>query len=197
MEAERHLSPRHPESLPLLQKVSISIGILLFILLFNIKCFVRRKFEEKQRMNSLRGHVQTQTSFSTLSGSTSSFEYEPDKVSLRSVLNRMSSLFHTYLGGGGGGGGLSRQGSAHRSNNKTVEDSPSPSAVSVASGTSSRQSSISRKRRSSGAAARSSSSQRNSALLDVLSPSAGGGSGGSRRSSIWSLGTLVVSAQVN
>ena len=195
MEAERHLSPRHPESLPLLQKVSISIGILLFILLFNIKCFVRRKFEEKQRMNSLRGHVQTQTSFSTLSGSTSSFEYEPDKVSLRSVLNRMSSLFHTYLGGGGGG--LSRQGSAHRSNNKTVEDSPSPSAVSVASGTSSRHSSISRKRRSSGAAARSSSSQRNSALLDVLSPSAGGGSGGSRRSSIWSLGTLVVSAQVN
>ena len=196
MEAERHLSPRHPESLPLLQKVSISIGILLFILLFNIKCFVRRKFEEKQRMNSLRGHVQTQTSFSTLSGSTSSFEYEPDKVSLRSVLNRMSSLFHTYLGGGGGGG-LSRQGSAHRSNNKTVEDSPSPSAVSVASGTSSRHSSISRKRRSSGAAARSSSSQRNSALLDVLSPGAGGGSGGSRRSSIWSLGTLVVSAQVN
>ena len=195
MEAERHLSPRHPESLPLLQKVSISIGILLFILLFNIKCFVRRKFEEKQRMNSLRGHVQTQTSFSTFSGSTSSFDYEPDKVSLRSVLNRMSSLFHTYLGGGGGGG-LSRQGSAHRSNNKTVEDSPSPSAVSVASGTSSRHSSISRKRRSSGAAARSSSSQRNSALLDVLSPGGGGG-GGSRRSSIWSLGTLVVSAQVN
>ena len=167
-------------------------------------------------MNSLRGHVQTQTSFSTLSdsGGSSNFEYEPDKLSLRSVLNRMSSLFHTFhLGGSGsgsngngaGGGGLSRHGSGRKAAARDGS-SPSPSGVSVASGTSSRHSSISRKRSSAAggghAGTRGAASPRNSALLlDVLLPSSsgggGGGGGGSRRSSIWSLGTLIVSAQVS
>ena len=126
--------------------------------------------------------MQTQTSFAD---SDSSFEFEPDRVSLRSVLHRMSSIFHSYLGGGGAGG-LSRQGSRR--------ETPSPSA-SNASGNVSRQSST---RRTTGTGGRSSvhrhSSNRNSVLLDVLLPGAGSGS---RRSSIWSLGTMIVSAQIH
>lgn len=120
------------------------------------------------RRDAERGHVQTQTSFTD--SDASSFDYEPDRISLRSVLNRMSSIFHSYLGGGA----LSRQGSRR--------DSPSP-AGSAASGDVSRQNST---RRRTGSAR-----NRNSMLLDVLVPG-----GGSRRSSIWSLGTMVVSAQV-
>ena len=122
------------------------------------------------RQEESRGHVQTQTSFSD---SDSSFVYEPDRVSLRSVLHRMSSIFHSYLGGGA----LSRQGSTRRG------DSPSPIG-SIASGDVSRQNSA---RRRGGPNPKN----RNSTLLDVLVPG-----GGSRRSSIWSLGTMVVSAQV-
>lgn len=122
------------------------------------------------RRDAERGHVQTQTSFSE-SDASSLFDYEPDRISLRSVLHRMSSIFHSYLGGGG----LSRQGSRRG-------DTPSP-AGSAASGDVSRQNST---RRRAGSAR-----NRNSMLLDVLVPG-----GGSRRSSIWSLGTMVVSAQV-
>lgn len=126
----------------------------------------------------MRGHVQTQTSFS-IDSTDSSFAYEPDRLSLRSVLNRMSSLFHTYLGGGG----LSRQSSSR------YGDSPSPIG-SVASGggggQASRQNST---RRRLGSGAHPPKSRPHSTLLDVLVP-------GSRRSSIWSLGTMVVSAQV-
>lgn len=133
---------------------------------------IRRKLEAKRRREEAREHVQTQTSFDD---STSSFDYEPDRVSLRSVLNRMSSIFHSYLGGG-----LSRQGSRR--------DSPSPSASAASAGGDviSRQSST---RRSGKAPNRHSA--RNSALLDVLLPGPG-----SRRSSVWSLGTMIVSAQV-
>ena len=127
------------------------------------------------RQQELREHVQTQTSFSD---SESSFEYEPDKVSLRSVLHRMSSIFHSYLGGGG----LSRQGSRRG-------DTPSPIG-SVASGDFSRQNST-RRRTTGGNSSANNNRNRNSTLLDVLVPG-----GGSRRSSIWSLGTMVVSAQV-
>lgn len=124
--------------------------------------------------------MQTQTSFAD---SDSSFEFEPDRISLRSVLHRMSTIFHSYLGGGSG---LSRQGSRR--------ETPSPSA-SNASGNVSRQSST--RRTTGGRPAGSSqqqrhSSNRNSVLLDVLLPGSG-----SRRSSIWSLGTMIVSAQVH
>ena len=124
----------------------------------------RRKMEKELR-RSERGHVETQTS---LNNSESSFEYEPDRVSLRSLLHRMSSLFHSYWGGGGGGGGggVSRQGSRRGS------ASPAPSTAV------SRQSSTRVKNKQS----------TGTVLLDVLAPS--------RRGSIWSLGTMIVSAQV-
>lgn len=128
------------------------------------------------RQQELRGHVQTQTSFSD---SNSSFEYEPDRISLRSVLHRMSSIFHSYLGGGGG---LSRQ------NSRRGQETPSPIG-SVASGDVSRQNSA--RRRVAGQATSANPRNRNSTLLDVFVPG-----GGSRRSSIWSLGTMIVSAQV-
>ena len=51
---------------------------------------------EAELRRDVRGHVQTQTSFQD---SDSSFEYESDRVSLHSVLHRLSSLFHSYLGG--------------------------------------------------------------------------------------------------
>ena len=107
-----------------------------------------------------RGNVQTQTSFRD---SDSSFEYESDRVSLHSVLHRLSSLFHTYLGGGSRTGGEGSAGSRR--------ESPSPSQSAAVS----RQSSTRHR-------------QTNSTFLDVLVPS--------RRSSIWSLSTMVVAAQV-
>lgn len=130
----------------------------------------------RKRQEEMRGHVQTQTSFSNDS-TDSSFAYEPDRLSLRSVLNRMSSLFHTYLGGGGG---LSRQSSRRG-------DTPSPiGSVASAGGQMSRQSST---RHRVGSGSHPPKSRPHSTLLDVFVP-------GSRRSSIWSLGTMVVSAQV-
>ncbi|XP_059350945.1 sodium channel protein 60E-like [Daphnia carinata] len=138
--------------------------------------FLRRKLLARKRMEEMRGHVQTQTSFS-IDSSDSSFAYEPDRLSLRSVLNRMSSLFHTYLGGGG----LSRQSSSR------YGDSPSPIGSVASGGQASRQNST---RRRLGSGAHPPKSRPHSTLLDVLVP-------GSRRSSIWSLGTMVVSAQVH
>ncbi|XP_045030730.1 sodium channel protein 60E isoform X2 [Daphnia magna] len=139
--------------------------------------FLRRKLLARKRMEEMRGHVQTQTSFS-IDSTDSSFAYEPDRLSLRSVLNRMSSLFHTYLGGGG----LSRQSSSR------YGDSPSPiGSVASGGGQASRQNST---RRRLGSGAHPPKSRPHSTLLDVLVP-------GSRRSSIWSLGTMVVSAQVH
>lgn len=136
----------------------------------------RRKLLARRRQQEMRGHVQTQTSFSCDS-TDSSFAYEPDRISLRSVLNRMSSLFHTYLGGGG----LSRQ------NSSRCGDSPSPIGSVTSASQVSRQNSTRRRLASSGA--HPPKSRPHSTLLDVLVP-------GSRRSSIWSLGTMVVSAQV-
>ena len=153
-----------------------SVTFLKLFFSFFVLLLIRRKLEAKRRREEAREHVQTQTSFDD---STSSFDYEPDRISLRSVLNRMSSIFHSYLGGGIGGG-LSRQGSRR--------DTPSPSASAASAGGDviSRQSST---RRSGKAPNRHSA--RNSALLDVLLPGPG-----SRRSSVWSLGTMIVSAQV-
>lgn len=136
----------------------------------------RRKLLARKRQEEMRGHVQTQTSFSNDS-TDSSFAYEPDRVSLRSVLNRMSSLFHTYLGGGG----LSRQSSSRRG------DTPSPiGSITSGGGQMSRQNST---RHRVGSGSHPPKSRPHSTLLDVFVP-------GSRRSSIWSLGTMVVSAQV-
>ena len=125
------------------------------------------------------GHAETQTS---LSNSESSFEYEPDRVSLRSLLHRMSSLFHSYWGGGGGGGGGGAGGGGAGggggggggggSGSRRGSVSPSPSTAV------SRQSSTRAKNKPS----------TGTVLLDVLAPS--------RRGSIWSLGTMIVSAQV-
>lgn len=112
---------------------------------------------EAELRKSGREDVETQTSFPD---SELSFEYDADRISLRSVLHRMSSLFQSFHFGGIV---TSRPGSRKGS------PSPSPS-VAV-----SRQSSYRNKRPS-------------TTFLDVLVPS--------RRGSIWSLSTMVVSAQV-
>lgn len=177
MEAARYGSTDHPKSLSQLRSVRFNARrVQISHRNLTILSFVRRKLEERRKREEARGHVMTQTSFD----SESSFEFEPDRISLRSVLHRMSSIFHSYLGGGGG---LSRQGSRR--------DSPSPSA-SAASTSVSRQSSTRRDRSASTRTTTGKQPARNSALLDVLLPGPG-----SRRSSIWSLGTMVVSAQVN
>ena len=200
METARHCRSRHSKSLSTFLKVVncsalfktkkqnknqkkqkmtlFSFQTLFVALQKKKKKKKRRKLLARKRQEEMRGHVQTQTSFSNDS-TDSSFAYEPDRVSLRSVLNRMSSLFHTYLGGGGG---LSRQSSSRRG------DTPSPigSITSGGGGQMSRQNST---RHRVGSGSHPPKSRPHSTLLDVFVP-------GSRRSSIWSLGTMVVSAQV-